>query len=524
MVDRAAKSNFTHVSSDGIFQGYAVVWSSAFHDGVTVKPGAFAACLEEYGAAGIKMLWQHDDSQPIGAWLEIREDKIGLFVRGQLNMELERAQEIHSNMMKSIVDGLSVSYLDGTMEMLGGVLQKAELVEISVVTFPSMEVAQVDTVQFSDRLTLDGVRRTPDGYLTAVARVARAGVQLYKGREVGRPDLDVVRIYRPESEVFKQDTMRSFAHRPVTNDHPPVAVSSENWKKYAVGQTGDEVVRDGKFVRVPLVLMDADVIRDYENGKSELSQGYSTDVKWGAGTSPDGEVYDAMQVNIRNNHLAVVDAARGGADLRIGDDIRGDRMSTMKAVTIDGVSVEMTDVAAQVVQRSISGLESQITRLKEKLSEEEDKEKKAKAKDAESVTALAAKDAEIVTLKKQVADAAVTPAKLDEMVKDRMAVVTRAESIIGDKLVVDGKSIEDIRKQVVDSVVGDAAKGWNSDQIAASFNTIQVPDGASGGSGGRPPLAHDLSRSRVVDGREDAYAAYEKKLQDGWKSPAARTQ
>ncbi|MDT9702463.1 DUF2213 domain-containing protein, partial [Streptomyces sp. P17] len=88
------------------------------------------------------------------------------------------------------------------------------------------------------------------------ARVARTGIQQYLGSEVGRPDLEVVTVYRPESEVFKADSMASFAHRPITDDHPDEAVTADNWKDYSVGQTGEEIKRDGDFLRVPMMVAD----------------------------------------------------------------------------------------------------------------------------------------------------------------------------------------------------------------------------------------------------------------------------
>ncbi len=170
-----------------------------------------------------------------------------------------------------------------------------------------------------DSFTLDGIRKTKDGYLAAFACVARTGVQKYKGKELGRPDLGDVMVYRPPEEVFNKDALHSMAHRPVTLLHPTETVDAKNWKKYAKGHTGDEVVRDGDHVRVPMVLMDAAAIEAVEGGTRELSMGYSTDLKWEAGVTDVGEKYDAVQTQIRANHLAIP-KARGGETLKIGDD------------------------------------------------------------------------------------------------------------------------------------------------------------------------------------------------------------
>nr|WP_274425516.1 DUF2213 domain-containing protein [Chelativorans sp. YIM 93263] len=87
-----------------------------------------------------------------------------------------------------------------------------------------------------------------------------------------------MRVYRPGTEVFSTDSFNTYAHRPVTLDHPDQVVTADNWKDYAIGQTGGDVVRDGEFVRVPLVLMGSKAIDAVENGKRELSMGYSAEL------------------------------------------------------------------------------------------------------------------------------------------------------------------------------------------------------------------------------------------------------
>lgn len=165
-------------------------------------------------------------------------------------------------------------------------------------------------------------RRTADGYLVAGARVARVGLQKYKGSEVGRPQIDSVVLYRPEEEVFAKDAMASMANKPVTLTHPRKMVDARSWAKVAKGVSGTDVVRDGDFVRVPLMLMDAATIDAYEkDGIKELSVGYMADIDWTPGQTPAGEHYDGVQRAIRANHHALVPVARGGKSLTFGDDV-----------------------------------------------------------------------------------------------------------------------------------------------------------------------------------------------------------
>lgn len=179
------------------------------------------------------------------------------------------------------------------------------------------------TIALADRATISGTHRTADGYLAADARIARTGIQIYSGREVGRPDLAVVRVYRSPEEVFAKDAMTSAAHRPMTLDHPAQHVDATRWKGIAVGWTGDAVTRDGETIRVPMMVADAAAIADIEAGKRELSCGYSCDLDWTPGTTPEGEAYDARQIGIRVNHVAIVQKGRAGSACRIGDNASG---------------------------------------------------------------------------------------------------------------------------------------------------------------------------------------------------------
>lgn len=172
---------------------------------------------------------------------------------------------------------------------------------------------------FNDFAPISGTRKTSDGYLVTEARIARANnVQSYLGSEVGRPDLATVRVFRPEAEVFSKDAMASASHKPVTMGHPSEQVDATRWKASAIGWTGDGVARDGDFLKISMMIADADAIRAVEAGTRSLSAGYSCDLDWTGGVTPSGETFDARQTNIRLNHVSCVPQGRcPGA--KIGD-------------------------------------------------------------------------------------------------------------------------------------------------------------------------------------------------------------
>ena len=322
-------------------------------------------------------------------------------------------------------------------------------------------------MQFMDAVEIAGARVTGDGYLVADARIARTGIQIYSGRETGKPELGTVRVYRPEAEVFKDSAMASMAHRPVTNDHPAETVTAANWKTHSVGMTGGDVARDGHFIRVPMTVMDAATIADVQAGKRQLSVGYTCDLAWTPGVTEAGEAYDAIQTNIRGNHLAIVGAGRAGPDCRIHHDQShqpGGRTVALKTIIVDGLPVETTDAGEAAVNKLRGMLSTADAALTKATT---DHKAALDAKD----TDLAKKDAEIADLKTKV----VTGDALDALVADRASVVSKAKALLP-ALDVKGKSNGEIKR----AALGDVATGKSDAYVDAAFDLktadLKTPD------------------------------------------------
>ena len=135
---------------DGMFEGYASLFNREDLGHDIVLPGAFRESLRERGPNGVKMLFQHDPTQPIGVWLKLVEDARGLHVRGRLMSEIARAREVMSLMRAGAIDGLSIGFrmVKGARDRLGvRRLEKIDLWEVSIVTFPMQPDARVTTVR-----------------------------------------------------------------------------------------------------------------------------------------------------------------------------------------------------------------------------------------------------------------------------------------------------------------------------------------------------------------------------------------
>lgn len=95
---------------DSHFTGYASVFGVPDLGRDVVMPGAFSASLARRGAAGVRMLWQHDPTEPIGLWLSLAEDHRGLRVEGKLNPAVQRAREVEALIREGALDGLSIGF------------------------------------------------------------------------------------------------------------------------------------------------------------------------------------------------------------------------------------------------------------------------------------------------------------------------------------------------------------------------------------------------------------------------------
>jgi len=161
------------------------------------------------------------------------------------------------------------------------------------------------------------VERTDQGYLRAPATITKVGVFPYR-----QPGGDVRRELRLPDEVFSPQTIASFGLAPLTNGHPPVMLDARNTARYQVGSVA-EPHQDGDHIAAYVQVTDADAIEAAEQGRRQLSCGYTCGLEMRQGTTQgipgiaDGLRFDAIQRNIRGNHVALVDKARAGSTVQL---------------------------------------------------------------------------------------------------------------------------------------------------------------------------------------------------------------
>ncbi len=136
------------VSDAGKFNGHASVFNGIDSYNDTVMPGAFLRTLK--ANKSFPLLWSHDPTQPLGVIVG-EEDKKGLAIEGDLNMEVESAREKRALMKQGAIRGLSIGYeavkydIDPTTKVRS--LREIALWEISAVVFPADKNARIANIK-----------------------------------------------------------------------------------------------------------------------------------------------------------------------------------------------------------------------------------------------------------------------------------------------------------------------------------------------------------------------------------------
>src|SRR5580765_1437387 len=281
-----------------------------------------------------------------------------------------------------------------------------------------------------------------EGWIKDRPVITRSGIFEYR-TSTGKTK----RECRPDTEVFKDDSLSTISGIPITDGH--IGLLSAKNHRGVIGAVISPGIKEDNNVLADIIIHDATKLGD----RRDLSLGYVCDLDETPGVTENGERYDAIQKNIKYNHLAVVISGRAGnARLRLDstDAVNGlfdqekDMSDTPKLTVIKFDNLEY--VGSPEVANRLSKYEVDLVELKSnydameaerdtlKASLEEEKQKIVEA----TKSALAAARARI-----KLEDAATKAGvKLDEKDKDRDIKIGVIQKLRGDILKFDGKSDE----------------------------------------------------------------------------------
>lgn len=165
-----------------------------------------------------------------------------------------------------------------------------------------------------DSIALTDTYYTEEGYLRDTPVVTTVGIFEYHN-----PDGSVRRELRLPEHVFAPESLASYKGKPVIITHNAGEINVDNVQQEAIGTMLSDGFQDGDSVRVQIVIHDTKSMQN--SGLRELSLGYDLELDETPGTW-NGQPYDAVQTNIRINHLALVRQARAGNTARLNIDSR----------------------------------------------------------------------------------------------------------------------------------------------------------------------------------------------------------
>lgn len=289
--------------------------------------------------------------------------------------------------------------------------------------------------------------KTDEGFIKDCPIIGRTGILTYV-----QPDGTIRTEYRPPEEAFAEDSLSSIEAKPITMGHHGL-VNSNNAKQIKpVGTVLSKAKQDGDNIRAEVVIYNLD------GNERDLSCGYSLDLDETPGVTPNGERYDAVQRNIRYNHLAIVPKGRAG-NARLNFD--GEQILEKNEVKMEKLKLE-------------NGIEYEVpAEVKvafEAMTTEKEEAKKAKDKaEAERDAAIADKDKAVKELEDAQKDG-VGSDTFNEEVKKRVALLDTAKKAGVEQA--DEMDEQAIKCAVITSVRGDSVdlNDKSVDYINAAFD------------------------------------------------------
>jgi hypothetical protein len=340
-----------------------------------------------------------------------------------------------------------------------------------------------------DGSRLSKARRTPQGYIRVDGWLSKVGVQTYR-----QPDGTVRRELRHPDDVFSAASLATAdVGTPITIGHPGL-LDAHNTAQHRVGSLTKQGRADGQRVATEFQVETADAIARVDSGElCECSAGYTVDLDETPGVW-EGKRYDARQVNIVLNHVALLPRGHGRAGSDVGlrldaadavycEDIADDEETMKKKIRLDGVEIEVDANVADALDL-------------------------AQRSRAEAEKALGAAEAKAADLQKRL-DAASDPKALDERVAARVELVSQAQRVLGGEYTGAGKTARQVHEDVLKKVRSDAKFDGRSDEyVAGAFESAVARED----SGERAPGALELEllagkrgkREDADDVREDA--------------------
>jgi len=217
--------------------------------------------------------------------------------------------------------------------------------------------------------------------------ISKVGVFDYLGADIS-PDFvpdQIYKVYRPEEELSKPETLSSFKLLPWTDEHAMLGDEemglTDPARKGIHGVIGEDVYYEDGYLKGNIKIFSKKLANLIEDGKKELSIGYRCLYDLTSGVY-DGQKYDAIQRDIRGNHLATVAEGRSGHDVAVLDHFK---------ISLDSKDIKMPDekregkmtgdeMSPEEIMNALESLRAVVNKMMNKEGDEEVKKEEGEAK------------------------------------------------------------------------------------------------------------------------------------------------
>lgn len=152
--------------------------------------------------------------------------------------------------------------------------------------------------------------------------ISQVGVFPYLGKNISdklEPN-KIYFVYRPAEELFAPETLESFNSTPLplVDEHEMLGDGATPAENKGIHGVISNVRQDGKLLVGDISIYSETMKDEINRGKKDLSMGYYCEYDLEEGDY-EGQHYDAVQRNLRGNHVALVDQGRCGHSVRVYD-------------------------------------------------------------------------------------------------------------------------------------------------------------------------------------------------------------
>ena len=295
------------------------------------------------------------------------------------------------------------------------------------------------TVTRYDRAPLKATK-TPEGFLQDSPILSRVGVFPYR-----QADGKIRNEYRSADEVFHADHLASIMGKPITDDHHG-RIEGTNARGKVIGaclSAGRQDTENADNLRGDIIIHDFAATAT----KQELSLGYTLDLDETPGVF-NGIRYDAVQRNLRVNHLALVAKGRAGnarlnldaADAVIDEPKEEPKMTMVKMRLDNGLEYDAAPEVSIAFAASQSAVKTVTDRADALTAERDALKAKVDAHEASLTKLREDAVAEVKRRSKLEADATAFGAKFAQDAKDADIRIAVIKAVRGDTFDATGKS------------------------------------------------------------------------------------